>query len=51
MRTLIYKRTHPGDPDETGRFGIHDCMGKVRSWQFDAVVGEGGIGPEPRGTD
>lgn len=47
MRTLIYKRTHPGDPDAAGRFGIHDCMGKVRLWDFDAVIGVGGIGPEP----
>jgi len=48
MRTLIYKRTHPGDPDPDGRFGIHDCMGRVRSWKFDAVIGVGGIGAEPR---
>jgi hypothetical protein len=48
MRTLIYKRTHPGDPDETGQFGIHDCMGQVRTWEFDAVIGVGGQGAEPR---
>jgi len=24
-RTLVYKRTHSGDPDPAGRFGIHDC--------------------------
>jgi hypothetical protein len=48
MRTLIYKRTHPGDPDEAGRFGIYDCMGRVRSWDFEAVIGVGGLGPEPR---
>jgi hypothetical protein len=47
MRTLIYKRTHHGDPDPSGRFGIHDCMGQVRSWNFEAVVGVGGIGAEP----
>ena len=47
MRTLIYKRTHPGDPDAGGRFGIHDCMGQVRSWEYDAVVGVGGLGAEP----
>lgn len=47
MRTLIYKRTHHGDPDRTGRFGIHDCMGRVRGWKFDAVIGVGGIGAEP----
>ena len=48
MRTLIYKRTHPGDPDRRGRFGIEDCMGQVRTWRFDAVIGVGGIGAEPR---
>ena len=47
MRTLIYKRTHPGDPDAKGRFGIHDCMGQVRSWDFKAVIGVGGISAEP----
>jgi hypothetical protein len=48
MRVLIYKRTHEGDPDHLGQFGIRDCMGSVRSREFDAVVGVGGIGPEPR---
>lgn len=46
MRTLVYKRTHPGDPDAEGRFGIHDCMGRVRTWSFDAVIGVGGIGDQ-----
>lgn len=48
MRTLIYKRTHPGDPDSDGRFGIYDCMGQVRNWGFDAVIGVGGTSAEPR---
>ena len=48
MRTLIYKRTHHGDPDATGQFGIHDCMGRGRAWDFEAVIGVGGVGPEPR---
>ena len=49
MRTLIYKRTHTGDPDpKTGVFGNHDCMGSVRERQFDAVIGIGGVGPEPK---
>jgi hypothetical protein len=48
LRILTYKRTHTGDPDSTGQFGINDCMGRVRSWTFDAVIGVGGIGPEPR---
>jgi hypothetical protein len=48
MRTLIYKRTHSGDPDEhTGVFGCYDCMGPVRGWAYDAVIGVGGVGPEP----
>jgi hypothetical protein len=49
MRTLIYKRTHIGDPDpKTGVFGNHDCMGHVRGYPFDAVIGIGGISKEPR---
>jgi hypothetical protein len=49
MRTLIYKRTHHGDPDpRTGEFGCNDCMGSVRGWRFNAVVGIGGIGAEPK---
>ena len=43
MRILVYKRTHNGDPDD-GCFGVSDCMGAVRSRQFDAVIGVGGIG-------
>jgi len=43
MRILIYKRTHTGDPDLKGRFGIHDCMGRVRDYDYDAVIGVGGI--------
>jgi hypothetical protein len=46
MRILIYKRTHNGDPDSNGCFGIHDCMGMVRYRAFDAVIGIGGIGSE-----
>ena len=46
MRTLIYKRTHEGDPHPyTGVFGNNDCMGRVRGWDFDAVVGVGGTAP------
>lgn len=48
MRTLVYKRTHNGDPDEQGCFGIHDCMGRVRTWGYEAVIGVGGTGDEPR---
>ncbi|MBD9417512.1 hypothetical protein IB234_23350 [Pseudomonas sp. PDM16] len=46
MQILTYKRTHTGDPDSAGRFGINDCMGRVRGWSFDAVIGVGGYGPE-----
>lgn len=48
MHILTYKRTHVGDPDPTGRFGINDCMGSVRNWDFDAVIGVGGTSGEPR---
>lgn len=49
MRTLVYKRTHSGDPDPaSGVFGNHDCMGTVRGWKFDAVIGIGGVGSEPK---
>lgn len=48
MRILTYKRTHIGDPDATGRFGVNSCMGRVRDYAFDAVIGVGGIGAEPR---
>jgi len=44
VRTFIYKRTHKGDPDKKGRFGVNDCMGRDRSFDFDAVIGVGGIG-------
>jgi len=27
-RVLVYKRTHHGDPDHYGQFGINDCMGE-----------------------
>ena len=46
LRTLVYKRTHNGDPcPETGIFGNHDCMRGVRGWKYDAIIGVGGIGP------
>jgi hypothetical protein len=49
MRTLIYIRTHSGDPDpKTGVFGNNDCMGRVRDWPFNAVIGIGGLAQEPR---
>lgn len=48
MRILIYKRTHKGDPDKSGIFGVHGCMGGVRGFEYDAVIGVGGMGTEPR---
>lgn len=48
MRILTYKRTHIGDPDPTGRFGIYDCMGRIRLLNFNTVIGVGGVGAEPR---
>jgi hypothetical protein len=47
MRILTYKRTHTGDPNPEGIFGIADCMGKVRGYDYDAVIGVGGTGSEP----
>ena len=48
MGILIYKRTHPGDPNLDGEFGINDCMGQIREFNFDAVIGVGGKGVEPQ---
>jgi hypothetical protein len=45
MNTLIYKRTHTGDPNKLGVFGCDDCMGRVRSRKFGAVIGVGGKSP------
>ncbi len=47
-RILVYKRTHIGDPDEHGRFGVDDCMRSVRGWNFDGVIGIGGVSPSDR---
>jgi len=46
LATLIYKRTHRGDPGPDGIFGIHDCMGQIRDWDFDSVIGIGGLNPD-----
>ena len=43
MATLVYKMTHGGDPDaDLGFWGVEDCMGQVRGYGFDAVIGIGG---------
>ena len=31
MRILTCKQTHTGDPDRFGRFGVSDCIGRVRN--------------------
>ena len=51
LNTLVYKRTHKGDPDGSRIFGIHDCMGQVRGYRFDAVIGVGGKSPDPGSED
>jgi len=44
MPTLVYKRTHNGDPDkDSGEFGCYNCMGRVRSLPFDSVIGVVGV--------
>ena len=40
--------THPGDPHPRGWWGVSDCMGEVRDFEFDAVIGIGGKGSEPQ---
>src|SRR5205823_5833202 len=47
MRILIYKRTHVGDPNTRREFGNEGCMGRVRRFGFDAVIGVGGISKQP----
>lgn len=37
-----------GDPDAKGCFGIEDCMGRVRGYEFDSVIGVGGVSAQPR---
>lgn len=51
MKILIYKRTHKGDPARKGIFGNQDCMGRIRNWDYDAVIGIGGKTPWPGHQD
>ena len=51
LNTLIYKRTHTGDPNTSGTFGCEDCMGQVRGYHFDAVIGVGGTKPFRKDKD
>ncbi|GEM_PF-3481185 len=46
MKILVYRRTHRGDPNSKGEFGCHNCMGLVRNWNYDAVIGIGGKKPD-----
>ncbi len=48
MRVLIYKRTHIHDPRTEGIFGIENCMGKVRTYSYDAVIGVGAVNAIPK---
>jgi len=48
MSILVYKRTHHGDPDHAGCFGIQNCMVSTRDGDFDAVVGTGGVGDDAK---
>jgi len=48
---LVYRRTHKGDPDENGVFGINNCMKSVRDWPYDAVIGIGGVSPDKGDED
>ena len=47
-RTLVYKRTHIGDPDSAGRFRCAGCMGIVRDREYGAVIGVGGRGKKAK---
>jgi len=49
MRTLVYKMTHTGDPGEdSGVWGARDCMGQSRAYEYDAVIGVGGLSATDR---
>jgi hypothetical protein len=44
VKTLIYKQTSLNDPGVGGVWGIRDCMGRIRSRNFEAVIAYGGKG-------
>jgi hypothetical protein len=46
---FVYVMTHPGDPDERGCWGCEDCMGMKRWYEYDAVIGVGGLGASAHG--
>lgn len=43
MKVLIYRQTHTNDPCPCGVFGIRDCMGRIRGWDYNAVIGIGAL--------
>jgi hypothetical protein len=43
MKIFVYVMTHLGDPDEHGCWGCENCMGQKRSWDYQAVIGVGGV--------
>jgi len=48
-KVLVYKMTHEGDPnDENQIWGETNCMGHVRSYGFEIVIGIGGHGDLPK---
>jgi hypothetical protein len=47
VKILIYKRTHVGDPNGKRHFGNEGCLGRIRGFAFDAVIGVGGISDLP----
>jgi hypothetical protein len=49
MRIFVYVMTHLGDPDQHGCWGCHNCMGEKRSWDYEAVIGVGGVGAKADG--
>lgn len=51
VNTWIYKRTHTGDPNESGTFGCSNCMGEMRGYNYDSVIGVGGKNPWKRDQD
>jgi hypothetical protein len=42
-RIFVYVMTHIGDPNELGCWGCHNCMGEKRSWDYETVIGVGGV--------
>lgn len=47
-KVLVYKMTHEGDPNDDDQiWGETNCMGVVRTFGFDIVIGIGGHGYRP----